>query len=114
LAKQISRSVEIFRHADEYLGEGVAQSIALKERGYFFCAFNDQQAAALQSDVKRLHEIGLAHIEYLNADEVRYRFGWVGDKVIAAKYDPTAGWLDSNALMYKFVQNAKTHKTSSK
>ena len=41
-----------------------------------------------------------------NADEVRHRFGWVGEQVIAAKYDPIAGWLDSNALIYKFAQNA--------
>ncbi len=107
LARQTARSIEVFRHADEYLGEGAAHSIALKERGYLFCAFNDAQAATLRADVTRLHEIGLAHIEFLNVDEVRYRFGWVGEKVIAAKYDPTAGWLDSNALIYKFVQNAQ-------
>ena len=93
LAKQMLRSVEIFHHADEYLGEGAQQSLAIKQRGYLFCAFTPTQADTLRSDVRRLHEIGLTHIEYLDADEVRYRFGWLGDKVIAAKYDPTAGWL---------------------
>ena len=106
LAKQMLRSVEIFHHADEYLGEGAQQSLAIKQRGYLFCAFTPTQADTLRSDVRRLHEIGLKHIEYLDADEVRYRFGWLGDKVIAAKYDPTAGWLDFNALIYKFAQSA--------
>jgi glycine/D-amino acid oxidase-like deaminating enzyme len=106
LAKQMQRSVEVFRNADEYFGEGASLSLAVKERGYLFCAFNEQQVAGLQSDVRRLHDIGLTHIEYLNADEVKYRFGWVGEKVIGAKYDPTAGWLDSNALIYRYAQNA--------
>lgn len=106
LARQMQRSIEVFHHADEYLGEGAAQSLAIKQQGYLFCAFNDQQAATLKVDVQRLHEIGLTHIEYLDSNEVAYRFGWVGDRVIAAKYDPVAGWLDSNALIYRFAQNA--------
>lgn len=106
LAKQMQRSVEVFQHADDYLGEGAAQSLALKQRGYLFCAFTSAQADGLRADVRRLHEIGLHHIEYLDADEVRYRFGWVGERVIAAKYDPVAGWLDSNALIYRYAQSA--------
>ncbi|MBI1282153.1 MAG: FAD-dependent oxidoreductase [Anaerolineaceae bacterium] len=106
LAKQMRRSVDVFRNADEYLGEGATHSIALKQRGYLFCAFNQAQADLLKADVRRLHEIGLNHIEFLDANEVAYRFGWVGSQVIAAKYDPIAGWLDSNALIYKFAQNA--------
>jgi glycine/D-amino acid oxidase-like deaminating enzyme len=106
LAKQMIRSMEVLHNADDYLGEDAAKSLALKQRGYLFCAFNPTGAETLKNDVKRLHEIGMAHIEYLNADEVRYRFGWVGENVIAAKYDPTAGWLDSNALIYKFAQSA--------
>jgi glycine/D-amino acid oxidase-like deaminating enzyme len=103
LAKQMLRSVEVFRNADEYLGEGAALSLSVKQRGYLFCAFNEQQADVFKADIKRLHEIGLTHIEYLDADEVRYRFGWLGERVIAAKYDPTAGWLDSNALIYRYA-----------
>jgi glycine/D-amino acid oxidase-like deaminating enzyme len=106
LAKQMRRSVEVFHNADEYLGENAAQSIAVKERGYLFCAFNQTQADALKADVDRLHRIGLGHIEYLEGDEVRHRFGWVGENVLTVKYDPTAGWLDSNALIYKYAQSA--------
>ncbi len=108
LAKQMQRSVEVFHNADEWLGEGAALSLAVKQRGYLFCAFTPAQADQLAADVRRLHEIGLSHIEYLNADEVNYRFGWLGDKVIAAKWDPIAGWLDSNALIYKYAQSAKS------
>jgi glycine/D-amino acid oxidase-like deaminating enzyme len=107
LAKQMERSIEVFLNADAELGEGAALSLAVKQRGYLFCAFTPAQAEQLAADVRRLHEIGLTHIEYLNADDVRYRFGWLGDRVIAAKYDPVAGWLDSNALIYSFIRSAK-------
>lgn len=103
MARQMQRSVEVFHNADEYLGEGAAQSLSLKERGYLFCAFNEKQAAGYRADVARLHAIGLSHIEYLDAAAVADRFGWVGENVIGAKYDPVAGWLDSNALVYRYV-----------
>jgi glycine/D-amino acid oxidase-like deaminating enzyme len=106
LAKQLQRSVEVFHNAEEYLGDGAALSLAVKQRGYLFCAFNERQAEGLKADVKRLHDIGLRHIEYLNADEVKVRFGWLGERVIAAKYDPVAGWLDSNALVYRYAGSA--------
>jgi glycine/D-amino acid oxidase-like deaminating enzyme len=106
LAAQMRRSVEVFHNADEYLGDGASQALAVKQRGYLFCAFTQQQADTLQADVRRLHEIGLGHIEYLNADEVAYRLGWMGERVIAAKYDPIAGWLDSNALIHSYVRQA--------
>lgn len=106
LAKQMQRSIEVLYHADDYLGEGAAQAIALKQRGYLFCAFTERQAATLRADVRRLHDIGLTHIEYLDADEVAYRFGWVGAQVIGAKHDPIAGWLDSNALVYRYAESA--------
>jgi glycine/D-amino acid oxidase-like deaminating enzyme len=105
LTRQMLRGVEVFLNADEYLGEGASQSLAIKQPGYLFCALNTEHAAALKNDVKRLHEIGLRHVEYLDAEEVRYRFGWLGERVIAAKFDPTAGWLDSNALIYRYAQN---------
>lgn len=110
MAKLMGRSTDVFLNADEYLGEGAAQAIAIKQRGYVWCAFNERQAAALKGDVAHLHGMGLSHIEYLDADEVAYRFGWLGPNVVAAKYDPTAGWLDSNALIHRFAQNARSAK----
>lgn len=106
LAKQMERSIEVFLDADAHLGEGAAQSLAVKQRGYLFCGFTPAQADQLAADVRRLHAIGLTHIEYLGAAEVRYRFPWLGATVIAAKWDPVAGWLDSNALIYSYVRNA--------
>ena len=99
--------MEVFHHADEVFGEGAAQSLAVHEQGYLFCAFNDRQAATLKAEVDHLHAMGLDQIEYLDAGEVAYRFGWLGPRVVAAKYDPVAGWLDSNGLIYGFARAAR-------
>ncbi|MBK8022912.1 MAG: FAD-dependent oxidoreductase [Chloroflexi bacterium] len=106
IMRQMQRSVEVLHNADAYFGEGASDSIHLKEQGYLFLAMSDSYAASLRGDVERLHSIGLPHIEYLEADEVRYRYPSLGDVVIAAKWDPTAGWMDSNALIHAFVRSA--------
>jgi len=107
LARQLEHSIEVFLNADAYLGEGATKDIAVRQNGYFFCAFTEAQAAGLKADVARLHEIGLTHVEYLEAEAIRQRFPWVGERVIAGKFDPKAGWLDSNALIYRFARSAK-------
>lgn len=106
LAAQMRRSVEVFHHAEAELGEGAAAALHLKERGYLFLAMSESHAATLQSDVAHLHSIGMAHIAYLDAAEVAYRFPTLGPAVIGAKWDPTAGWLDSNALIHAFFKAA--------
>lgn len=106
MAKQMERSVDVYHNADAYLGDGAAESIHLREQGYLFCAVDERGAATLRADVEHLHGMGMSHIEYLEGDELRYRFGWLGDRLIAGKFDPTAGWLDSNALTYRLAQSA--------
>ncbi len=106
LARMMARSIDIYHHADDTLGEGASQALALKQQGYLFCGFTDSQADSLKADVTHLHAMGMTHVEFLDADAVRKRFSWLGERVIAAKYDPIAGWLDSNALIYKYAQSA--------
>jgi glycine/D-amino acid oxidase-like deaminating enzyme len=101
LHRMMQRSIEVFHHADTYFGEGT--HLGLKQQGYLFVAFTAQQAEQLRTDVEHLHRYGLTHVAYLDAAAVQAAYGWLGNKVIAAKYDPIAGWLDSNALVYAFA-----------
>src|SRR5829696_8877181 len=81
IKQQMDRSIEVFTHADEYLGEGAQQALAVRMQGYIFCGFNDRQADVFKNDVDRLHAIGLSHIQYLDEAEVQKRFGWLGPKL---------------------------------
>lgn len=107
LVAQMARSQEIYLHADEYLGDGAAESLNVKQRGYLYCGFTEQQAANLKKDVLDLQKMGLTRVEFLEATEVKYRYPWLGPNVVAAKVDPTAGWLDSNALSYQYAKNGR-------
>ncbi|MDX2141104.1 MAG: FAD-binding oxidoreductase [Chloroflexota bacterium] len=106
LARMMQRSVHIFLHADDYLGDGAFEALHPKQRGYLWCGFNDAHAAGFQADVAHLNAMDIDVVTYLDADEVAYRFPWLGRRVIAAKHDPTAGWLDSNALIQRYLQSA--------
>jgi len=101
----MNRSIEIFMNPDEYFGEGT--QLGVKQRGYLFCGMTEKQAAKLRSDVEHLHDIGLSHAEFLDAAAIRSRFPWLNKSVIAGKYDPHAGWLDSYALISAFARAAK-------
>lgn len=106
LARLMERSIAIFHHADDYFGEGASQALGLKQQGYVYCGLTSKHAETLQQDVEHLQRIGLKHVEYLEADEIAYRFPWLSPRTIAAKYDPIAGWLDSYALTYKLAQSS--------
>ena len=106
IARQMARSIEVFHNANDYLGDGAAQALAVKHHGYLFCGFNQRQADTLKHEVNHLHSLGLSHVEFLDTDEVAYRFPWLGPTVVAAKYDPQAGSLDSNGLIYQYVRHA--------
>jgi glycine/D-amino acid oxidase-like deaminating enzyme len=106
IAQQMKRSIDIFLNADDHFGEGAAESLAVKQQGYLFCGFTEDQAAALHGDVDHLHRVGMGHIEFLDTQEVQYRYPWLGNRLLAGKFDPVAGWLDSNSLINLYVQNA--------
>ncbi len=102
LAKLMTRSIAVFMHPAEYFGEGI--DLGAKQRGYLWCAFTETQANKLRAEVDHLHAIGLSHVQYLDHDDVQVRFGWLGPKPLAGKFDPHAGWLNSSALISAFLR----------
>ena len=106
LARLMTRSIDLFMQPGEAFGEET--DLGAKQRGYLWCAFTEPQAAKLRAEVEHLHAIGLPHIEYLDPSEVQARFGWLGPKLLAGKYDPHAGWLDSYALIQAFLRACQT------
>lgn len=104
LIEMMDLSFKVFTHPDDYLGIGASQALNIKQHGYLYVAFNEQQAKGLQKDVVNLNQQGLNHIEYLNQTEVAYRYPFLGDCVVAAKFDSHAGWLNSNNLIRRYAK----------
>ncbi len=108
LHRLMSRSREIFLNGDHYFGENGRAALGLKQQGYLWLAFTDRGANRLKAEVEHHHQTGLSHVEYLETDEIGARHPWLKDRVRAAKYDPQAGWLDSNALVYQLARAARS------
>lgn len=103
-AVMMARSIDVFHHAEDYFGEGT--QLGVRVRGYIWAGVTERGAAKLRGEVEHLHSVGLTHIEYLDEDEAQHRYGWLGPKLIAAKVDPAAGWLDSYALINAMAKTA--------
>lgn len=107
IAQQTQRSLDVFRHADDTLGEGAADAINVRQRGYLWLAMDDAEAVALRASVDLLHRWGIHHARYLDADTLRREYPWLPPHVVAAKHDPQAGWLNSDALANRFARTTR-------
>lgn len=110
LIEMMSLSFEVFSHPDDYFGPGAGKAINVKQRGYLYVGFNEPQANKLKQDVAYLNQLGLKHIEYLNEREMAYRYPYLAPGVVAAKFDPHAGWLDSNSLIQCYANASRNSK----
>ncbi|MCW5853974.1 MAG: FAD-binding oxidoreductase [Anaerolineae bacterium] len=109
IAEQMRWSVRLFLDPDHYLREGAAEGLGVRRNGYLWLAMDDAEAAALRESVALLHSWGIEHAQFLSGDEVRYRFPWLPPHITGAKWDPLAGWLNSDFLAHRFV--AQTRRT---
>jgi glycine/D-amino acid oxidase-like deaminating enzyme len=104
LHRLMARSRDVFLNGDEYFGEGGRAALGIKQQGYLWLAFDERGANRLRAEVAHHHAGGLQHVEYLDAAAVGARHPWLKDRARAAKFDPQAGWLDSNALVYQLAR----------
>lgn len=110
IAEQTRRSIHIFLNADDYLNDGAKDRLNIRQNGYLWLAFDEVEAEALRQSIALFHRWGLAHARYINGDEARRAFPWLPPRVVGARYDPLAGWLDSNALAYSFIRATRHTK----
>jgi glycine/D-amino acid oxidase-like deaminating enzyme len=104
LAVMMRRSYDVFHNAAAEIGEHA--HLGLKEQGYLWVGVTEADAARLRGDVERLHAVGLTHILYLQGEALRARFPWLSPRVLAGKFDPKAGWMDSNGLIHGLARAA--------
>lgn len=75
----------------------------LRPRGYLWLA-TEQETAERQRDlVARQHAWGQDDIELLGGDEVRYRFPYIGENVVQARFRQGDGFLDPKQITMGFA-----------
>lgn len=109
IAEQMRWSARLFLDADTYLGEGAGEGLSIRQNGYLWLAMDETEAVALKASVDLLHLWGITHAQYLTADDVRHAYPWLPPHITGAKFDPVAGWLNSDFLANRFA--ARTQKT---
>jgi len=81
-------------------------TINLHQQGYLFLTDGEEGREQLRSRVERQHSVGLADVEFLDGDEVRKRFPFVGPSVVGATFRARDGWLSVHELTYGFAKGS--------
>lgn len=94
-------SIDVFERFAELTGLD-GWDIHLRQQGYLFMTSGDAQV--VRARVERQRSSGLADVEFLDGDEVRYRFPTAGPAVTAASWRAKDGWLSAHELTYGFAK----------
>src|SRR4051812_35455889 len=77
--------------------------IEFRPQGYLFCARDEDTVDRQRELVDRQRGFGLDDVELLDGDEVRRRFPFVADSVIAARYRSRDGFIDPVRLAWGYA-----------
>lgn len=93
----VRRSVELFLHFAEITGQRTYDP-EVRQRGYLWLTTEPAMSARQRELVARQHGWGQRDIEILSGDEVRYRFPYVGEGALQARWRQGDGSINPRAL----------------
>jgi sarcosine oxidase subunit beta len=93
----VRESVELFLHFREAT-EQQEYDLDIRQQGYLWLTTTDEGVDRQRRIVEEQHSWGQDDIELLDGDEVRYRFPYVGENVLQARFRAADGFLDPKAL----------------
>ncbi len=109
-------SIAIFEDFANFVGVPDCD-INVHQQGYLFLTADQQGQELLAKRAQLQRASGLSDIEFLDGDEVRQRFPFIGPKVRAATFRAKDGWLSAHELTYGFAKGSaalfalRTHAT---
>jgi sarcosine oxidase subunit beta len=78
--------------------------ISLHQQGYLFLTDNFEARQDLRAAVETHHQLGVVDSEFLEGDEARKRFPYLGPAVVAATFRQMDGWLSSHEVTQGFAK----------
>lgn len=98
----MGESLDIFERFAEVTGiEGA--DINLVQQGYLFASTEPGERDAFAQRVARQQALGLADVELLDGDEIRYQYPWMSAEVAVGAYRRRDGWLDGGRVTDLFA-----------
>lgn len=80
--------------------------VNVHQQGYLFLTAADDGPEMLKKRVRRQHACGLSDVQYLDGDEVRRQFPFVGPSVLGATFRLRDGWLSAHELTYGYAKGS--------
>nr|MBC7244788.1 FAD-binding oxidoreductase [Chloroflexota bacterium] len=103
--KMMQESIAVFENFPDVVGVPDCD-IHIHQQGYLFLTMEEHRVELLRKRVEHQHRIGLLDVEFLEGDEVRRRFPYVGPDVLAATFRAKDGWLSAHELTYGFAKGS--------
>jgi sarcosine oxidase subunit beta len=80
--------------------------VNVHQQGYLFLTAADGGPEMLRKRVQRQRACGLSDVQYLDGDEVRRVFPFVGPSVLGATFRLRDGWLSAHELTYGYAKGS--------
>ncbi|MEA3336062.1 MAG: FAD-dependent oxidoreductase [Chloroflexota bacterium] len=80
--------------------------IGLHQAGYLFLTTEAAGAERFRQRVRRQHAFGLTDVVLLTGEQIRQRFPFVSEKVVAGTFRPGDGWLAAHEAAFGFARSS--------
>jgi sarcosine oxidase, subunit beta len=98
----VRESIEVFDSFSEIAGLP-SVDLRLRRQGYLFVTMDPETARRQSELVARQQSWGIADVELLTGAEARYRFPYLDEKTISARYRSGDGFLDPKRLTHGYA-----------
>jgi sarcosine oxidase subunit beta len=98
-------SIEIFENFPEVVGIPDID-IGIHHQGYLFVTDDSKMVSDVKAAVQTHKRLGVTDSEYLTGDEVRQRFPYVSERVVAATFRQKDGWLSTHEATQGFARGS--------
>jgi sarcosine oxidase subunit beta len=98
----VRESVELFLNFREHTAQ-TAYDLNIRRQGYLWVTTEPDRAERARRLVEKQHSWGQVDIEFLDGDQVRQRWPYIDERVIAARWRAGDGFLDPKALTMGLV-----------
>lgn len=99
----VREGIELFEHFAE-VADLPGYDIGIRKQGYLFCATSDAGVQHQRHFVEALHGWGVSDVELLSGEEARYRFPYLSQDIVQARFRPGDGWLDPKRLTFGYAR----------
>ena len=106
IVKMMKASIEVFENFAEVVGLP-GYDVGMHQQGYLFVSNEPDGPQIFRDKVEHKRDIGLEDVEFLDGDEVRYRFPFISTEVTASIYRDRDGWLSAHEVTYGFARGSQ-------